>query len=50
MVEDDAVIAKQWLGKHISAAMTQHTTEELLEAVFLCGQCQGHITRTNRES
>jgi hypothetical protein len=34
MVEADAAIPKQWHGKHISAAMNQHTTEELLEAVL----------------
>jgi hypothetical protein len=31
----EAVIAKQWCGKHISAAVNQRATvEELLEAVF----------------
>jgi hypothetical protein len=35
-----AIIARQWLGKHVPMAMnTQETIEELLDGVFCVGPC-----------
>jgi hypothetical protein len=46
-----ATIARQWHGKHVSAAMIQHSTiEELLEMVFSAwSMTRGCIMRTLAE-
>jgi hypothetical protein len=42
-------VARQWLSKHVSAAMNKTTVEELLDAVF-SERSILRITRTNERS